>query len=74
MKLQFPWLFSFILIDTRKTDREKEEAELMVDVRKLTEDRDNIQEQITQIENVTEERDEYYNSLVQRINQSESVR
>ena len=46
----------------------------MVDVRKLTEDRDNIQEQITQIENVTKERDEYYNSLVQRINQSESVR
>ena len=74
MKLQFPWLLSLILIDTRKTDREKEVAELMVDVRKLTEDRDNIQEQITQIENVTKERDEYYNSLVQRINQSESVR
>jgi len=48
-------------------------AQLMVNGKKLTEERDTLQEQIDRIEEVTQERDAYFNTLTQQIQQSETV-
>lgn len=45
----------------------------MVDVKQLSGDKEQLEEQMRKIEEVTKERDEYFNSLVQRIQQTETV-
>ena len=56
-----------------KSEKEEEVGQLMVDVKRLSSNKDQLEEQIKQIEEVTKERDGYFNSLVQRIQQSETV-
>lgn len=61
------------MLDGNKTEREEQVAQLMVNGKKLTEERDTLQEQIDRIEEVTQERDAYFNTLTQQIQQSETV-
>ncbi|KAF6026022.1 CNTRL [Bugula neritina] len=61
------------VLDGNKTEREEQVAQLMVNGKKLTEERDTLQEQIDRIEEVTQERDAYFNTLTQQIQQSETV-
>lgn len=56
-----------------KGDREEEAAQLIVDVKKLTEEREQLQEQISQIEGVTSDKDAYFSNLTERVHQSEAV-
>lgn len=63
----------YLISAERKDERQEEVAELMVKVKRLTEQRDELQGQITQIDDVTKDKDSYFNSLNERIKQSEQV-
>lgn len=61
------------MIDEKKKERELEVAEMMVKTKELADQRDDLQQQISNIETVTGERDTYFASLSERITQSEMV-
>ncbi|XP_067941683.1 centriolin-like [Watersipora subatra] len=61
------------VLENHKVERQDEVALLMVETKKLAAEKEELETRMRQIDEVTKERDEHFNSLVQRIQQSDQV-
>lgn len=62
------------LLEDKKCERESDVAQLMVQSKKLAEEKEALESQASEIKDVISEKDSYFTSLAQRISQSEQVK
>lgn len=63
----------FTLVEERRSSQEEKVAELMVVSRRLDEETKSKGNQLEKIESVTKQKDERFNTLTERITESEAV-